>query len=276
MSQTASARPGRDGRVAHDQRDQRDELWLNTLRQADRPLSQAGLFGRSGRASDKASLSRLLASGEVVNLASGQVMALATREDAAGRFSPVTLAGQAVLNHLGLGLKPLSLSAAGLGSVRLPVFARPHLRQAVAALGTQGQVVPLKMGSFRCVVGAAGIQHHLAQQTPAPKQAPQAAPVPADAMPENASAPIQPVSVQMVCEAYAQVLPMWGTMVEIGAIQRHLGCDLAALHATLRQMLHDAQIYLVQGEPTALSAPDQAAGLPVKGTTYYCIELCQG
>lgn len=255
----------------------RDEVWLTKLRRADRPLSKSALFGRTGRASDQAQLARLLATGVVVNLARGPVMALATREDACGRFSPLQLACQAVLGHLGLSLKPLSLSASGLASVRLPVFDRPSLRQAVAALVTQGQVVPVKMGSLRCVVATAGIQHHLAQQAHLPVLAsPPAAAMPAAAdVQAGVPQPIQ-LSAQTVRLAYAQALPALATMVEIGAIQRYLGCDLAALHATLLQMLQAEQIYLVQGEPTLLAADDQAAGLPVAGITYYCIELCQG
>lgn len=205
-------------------------------------------------------------------------MALATREDACGRFSPLQLACKAVLGHLGLSLKPLSLSASGLASVRLPVFARPSLRQAVAALVTQGQVVPVKMGSLRCVVATAGIQHHLAQQAHLPVMAAShsAAVMPATADVQAGVPPPIQLSAQTVRHAYAQVLPAFATMVEIGAIQRYLGCDLAALHATLLQMLQAEQIYLVQGEPTLLAPGDQAAGLPVAGITYYCIELCQG
>lgn len=255
----------------------RAEACLTKLRRANRPLSKSALFGRTGRASDQVQLAKLLATGDVVNLARGPVMALATREDACGRFSPLQLASKAVLGHLGLSLKPLSLSASGLASVRVPAFVRPSLRQAVAALVTHGQVVPVKMGRLRCVVATAGIQHHLAQQAHAPLLASQSA----VAMPATAEAqagvpqPIQ-LSAQTVRHAYAQVLPAFATMVEIGAIQRYLGCDLAALHATLRQMLQAEQIYLVQGEPTLLADGDQAAGLPVAGITYYCIELCQG
>lgn len=257
----------------------RTTAWLQTLAQASQPLTLSALFGRSATAADKAGLAPLLACGEVVNLAKGRAFALATRADATGRFAPLNLAREAVLRHLGLGLKPLPLASAALDRFAVAPWVRPHLRPAVMALVAQGLVVPVKLGNASFVVGTAGIEHHLAQlgaslsRPPGEPSAEAAAAPVATLAPQPAPQPTL-LTEAAVRQAYAQALPPGGSMLEIGALQRQLGCELAALHALLRHMLEAQQLFLVQGEPTVLSAADQAAGLTLDGRRYHCVELC--
>jgi hypothetical protein len=200
-----------------------------------------------------------LAQGTLVNLGTARQMALTTAADALGRFAPRQLACAAVLAHVGLGLQPLALSDTGLAKVRVLAGVRRHLRAAVADLVTQGQLVPLQLGRHSCVIGTAGLQHHLAQ-------VPTLAPAPA--LPD-------PPTPARIRQAYAAVLPPGGSMVELAALHRQMGGDLAALHTALRQMLAEHQLFLVRGEPSVLSAAERAAGLTIDGQTYHCIELRQ-
>lgn len=231
--------------------------WHLRLTQAQGPLSPTALCGHAPRPADRVRLRHLLAQGALVNLGSPRLMALVTADDALGRFAPRQLARAAVLAHVGWGLRPLALSDTALAKVRLPAFARRHLRVAVADLVAQGQLVPLQLGRQSWVIGAAGIQHHLAQTQ------------------ASAPAPSEPLTPARLRQAYADVLLPGGSMVELAALHRQLGGDLAALHTTLRQMLAEHQLFLVRGEPSVLSAAEQAAGLTIDGQTYHCIELRQ-
>lgn len=233
--------------------------WHLRLTQSQGPLSPTALCGHAPRPADRVRLRHLLAQGTLVNLGSPRLMALVTADDALGRFAPRQLARAAVLAHVGWSLQPLALSDTALAKVRLLAVARRHLRAAVADLVAQGQLVPLQLGRQSWVIGTAGLQHHLAQvQTLAP----------APAHPES----LTPARIR---QAYADVLPPGGSMVELAALHRQLGGDLAALHTTLRHMLAEHQLFLVRGEPSVLSASECAAGLTIDGQTYHCIELRQ-
>lgn len=252
------------------EREDPDDAWLKALAQAPRPLRKTELLGRRPTRADQARLAGLLSSGEIVNLGSGRAMALATRADAQGRFATRQTARQAVLEHLGLSLKPLPLTNAALAKVRVVPHARAALRQAVADLVGQGRLLPLRMGAGSVVIGTDGIRHHLAQRGVTPD------PVPAG-RPEPHPAPETPAAVapDALRQAYAAVRAPGASMVEIGALQRRLGCGLEALHACLLHMLDRAEIFLIGGEPAVLSPQDRAAGLPLDGKTYHCIELRQ-
>jgi hypothetical protein len=249
-----------------------ESAWLETLSLAVRPLSKPELLGRTRTRSASVQLARLLASGQVVNLGTPRVMALVTRSDADGRFAVLQLAQKAVLDHLGLSLKPLSLAAAALAKVKVVAGARSQLRKAVAALVDQGLLVPVKVGSGSLVIATAGIRHALAQRNVILEQEERLRPRSEVAAPTAAS-DVTPLALR---QAYAQALRPSGSMVEMGALQRQLGCELPVLHACLLQMLDTRQIFLVVGEPAVLAAQDLAAGLPLDGVTYYCVELCQG
>lgn len=231
--------------------------WHLRLTQAQGPLSPTALCGHAPRPADRVRLRHLLAQGTLVNLGSARLMALVTADDALGRFAPRQLARVAVLAHVGWSLQPLALSDTALAKVRLLACARRHLRAAVADLVAQGQLVPLQLGRQSWVIGTAGLQHHLAQVQP-----------PAPARPD----PLTPARIR---QAYADVLPPGGSMVELAALHRQLGGDLATLHTTLRHMLAEHQLFLVRGEPSVLSASERAAGLTIDGQTYHCIELRQ-
>lgn len=249
--------------------DERVSAWLLALSKADTPLSKSALLGRSARSGDSQRLSQLLASGEVVNLAKGPVMALALRDDVQGRFAPLALACKAVLDHLGLGIQPLHLGAAALRRVRVAPFARAHLRAAVADLVARGQLVPIKWGRHSLVLGSAGLAFFWSQRSGSGV----AMPPPPAATAEVRGGSLSAAAVRV---AYATALPAGGSMVTLGALQRALGCSTDALHATLAQMLQAEDVFLVQGEPTVLSDADRAAGMLLNGTHYHCVELCSG
>jgi hypothetical protein len=240
----------------------RTQHWLQQLQQARQPLSKKELFGKAPNSADNALLAQLLAEGSIVNLAKNQTFALVSREDALGRFAPLSLARQAVLSHLGLGLKPLALTSSTLDKLKgvLP-FVRPALRQAVMTLVNEGQLIAFKHGNTSLVMGVAGVRHQLAQV---------GAELVVQAEPAAEPATL---SAQALRQAYAQVLPAGGSMVEIGALHRALGGELAELHAVLRQLLAERQLFLILGEPSLLPQADRAAALLHEGRRYHCVEL---
>ncbi len=249
---------------------------LQTLWQAPQPLSLKALFGRTATLADKAHLRHLLASGAVVNLAKPPAVALVAAADAAGRFAPLQLARAAVLAHLGLSLRPLAVSTAGLAKVKLLACARPQLRPAIAQLVADGQVLPLKVGASSVVVALAGVQRHLAQLGAA------AVPVPATPVPAAGATHVTHfthvtdatlAASAALRQAYAAVRRPGASMVEIGALQRHLGWPLEALHAALGQLVAQGQGAWVRGEPSVLPQADRAAALLHAGQSYCSFEL---
>lgn len=249
--------------------DARARLWLDRLQRAPQPLSQKALFGRSPTPADRRRLAQWLADGRVVNLGSGRAMALVGAAEAQGRLAPLNLARRAVLDHLGLGLKPLALTDHSLGQLKgVPGFVRPKLRQAVTALVNEGLLVPLRHGRTSLVVGVAGLRHHLEQTGSVPGLTAADAPTGTDSRPTAA-----PLTPEALAEAYRRVLPVGGSMVEIGALQRSLGCERDALHALLRRLATERRLFLVPGEPSLLSEADRAAALPHEGRRYHCVEL---
>lgn len=249
--------------------DARARLWLDRLQRAQQPLSLKALLGRAPTPADRRRLAQWLADGRVVNLGSGRTMALVGAAEAQGRLAPLSLARRAVLDHLGLGLKPLALTDHGLGQIRgLPGVVRPKLRQAVMALVDEGQLVPLRHGRTSLVVGVAGLRHHLEQTGTAQGLSNPSAPARTDTPPT-----VAPPTPEALCDAYRRILPTGGSMVEIGALQHALGCERDAMHALLRRMVAERRLFLVAGEPSLLSETDRAAALPHEGRHYHCVEL---
>jgi hypothetical protein len=235
--------------------DARTLALLQKLEQAAQPLGKGALFGRKPGKADVERLNGLLKAGTVVNLAGRGGFSLVTAADAKGRFAPLPIARQALLDHLGSSLRPLSLSEAGLAAVKVPAYARSKRREAAAQLVAEGRLIPLKIGRSNLVIATAGVQRYLEQKNPPP-------PIPSP----------PPFEDQLRAVYEATLLP-GHSMVELGELQRRLGWSLEVLHTQLRRLRDEQRIRLIVGEPTLLSPEDRAAGLPLDARTYYFVEF---
>lgn len=256
------ALPPRSAAPAGDTQAHTQALWLERLAQAQAPLTLAALCGRrQATAADRARLAALLAAGQVVNLAGRRGWALVLAADARGRLAPQRLAQQAVLDHLGLRVVPLALSATALARVRMPAWARPHTLAAVQQLVNEGKVLAFTLGRHRFVLGRAGLQAQLTQWA---RPAATSPPTP-ESLPDDGASQLR--------RAYQRSLRPGCTMVEIGALQRALGWPLAEVHRQLLALREQGAVVLLVGEPTVLPAADVGAGLTLGATTFYSVEL---
>jgi hypothetical protein len=251
-----------------------DASLLQKLAQADTPLSESTLLGTKNKVARQDSLIRLRASNQIVAIGAGRNLKLALATDLATRFEPVALAKAAVLAYLGSSLTPLTLKKTNIAAIKIPahaLHARDSIMEAIHQLKMERLLVPIEYQKNKeLYVSAAGLKQYLNINEP------QATVVQTAALeaPEDTAAPQkQSVTEDMVREAYAAIRQPGFFLVKIGAIQRHLNCNLIQLHTELLQMLSLEKIYLEVGEPTLLEEQDLAAGITYKNKTYYFIEV---